>query len=159
MANATATENCFFDQNYDDLNVDNFSNIDSSLLMSLLEDSQAEDGDDEMLRIMIQSLEPEIMNQDSCLETYNSDGSSEDYRFSDVEQLESCSTSPDHHLDFEWIDMEMAYSCPSDEMARYFGHFTEKIETMVHELGGLEDYSQVYYEMHMEEDDYIGLWQ
>ncbi|KAI3457534.1 hypothetical protein Pfo_014197 [Paulownia fortunei] len=159
MANATAAENCFINQSCDDLNVVEFSNIDNSLLMSLLEDSQVEDGDDETLRIVIQSLEQEIMNQDSCLETYNSDGYPEDYRFSDVLQLESCSTSPDHHLDFEWIDMDMAYSSPSDDMTSYFiGHFTDKIENMV-ELGGVGDYSQDCSGVPMEEDYYTGLWQ
>ncbi|KAH6780773.1 hypothetical protein C2S52_012010 [Perilla frutescens var. hirtella] len=157
MANAAATENCFVDG---DLNVDEFSNIDSSLLMSLLDE---EGGDDEMLRSMIESLEPGVMNQDSCSETDNSDdASSEDFGFSRSEvddQLECCSTSPDHHPDFDqWIDMEMAYSCPSYEMTGYFiGRFTGNMV----DLEGLQDYSsQVCYdEMPMEEDDYIGLWQ
>lgn len=118
-----------------DFDVDEFSNI-----------------DEETLRILIQSLEPEVdMNQDS-----------DQYQLSDLDQLESCcSASPDHdHLDFEWLDMEMDYSYPTSY--NFNGHdFTEKIMeeiTMVDQ--GLPDYSQLCYGMTMEEDDhYIGLWQ
>lgn len=143
MASAAASENCFLDQMCDDLNTaDDFSNIDSSFLMSLLNDSQGEDEDDEMLRAVILSLEPEITNHVSCSGTDNS----EDNGFSD----ECCSTSHDHYPDFEWIGMEMEM-----EMTGYFtGNMVE--------VGGLEeDYSQVCYEMAMEEDedDYIDLWQ
>ncbi|GFQ05754.1 hypothetical protein PHJA_002719500 [Phtheirospermum japonicum] len=146
MANAIAAENCFFD--CDDLNAVEFPNIDKSIVMSLLEDSslvQMEDGDDEMLRIVIQSLEREINKSNEY---------SEDCRFSDDEQLESCSTSPDHHrLDFDWIDTEMDYSSPGDEMTSYFiGNYTD-------EIGVLGDYSEFCYEMPMEEDEYCSLWQ
>lgn len=136
MASATAT-------NYDDLNVDEFTNIDTSLLMAFLE---AEDGDDEMFPSTI-----EITNLESCSET--TDDSSEGSLFSEVDELESCSTSPLHHNpDFEWIDnMEMDY-----EMNGYFiAPFTENMA----EFGGLEDYTQTCYGMSMEEDVYIGLWQ
>lgn len=140
-----ATEICFVDQSCDDLNVDELLNIDTSLLMSFLEDSQGEGGGDgEMLRAMIQSLEPEIVNLESCSET---DESSEEYcRFSEVDEVECCSTSPQNHPDFEWMYMEMDYFS-----GRFIGNTVE--------FGGLDDYSQVCYEMAMEEDDYIGLWQ
>ncbi|KAL0443724.1 UNVERIFIED_CONTAM: hypothetical protein Slati_2095100 [Sesamum latifolium] len=152
MAKAIQTETCFWGRSCDDLDDVEFSNIDDSLIMSLLEDSQVEDGDDERLRAVIQSLEAEIMSQNSCLEAYDhSEGCPDDYRFCDVEQPESCSTSPDHCLDFEWIDMETVqtdYSIHNDEMTSYFI-----------ELGGVGDYSQVYnYGMPMEEDDYSDLW-
>lgn len=155
MASFAATENCFLDQSCDDLNVDELLNIDTSMIMSLLEDLQAEDGDGDVLRALVQSLRPEIMNQDSCTETCSSDDSSEECRFSEVDEIECCSnsTSLDHHPNYEWIDMEMDYySCPGYEMTDYF------TENMV-EFGGLEDYSQVCNGMAMEEDDYIGLWQ
>ncbi|KAI3465947.1 hypothetical protein Pfo_022610, partial [Paulownia fortunei] len=157
MANATVTENCSFCTSLDDLNDIEFSNIDSSLIMSLLEDSQVEVGDDERLRSVIQSLEAEIINQDSFLET-NSEGYLEDYQFSDVEQMDSCSTSPDH-IYFEGIDMEVPYCSPTDDMTGYFmGHFADEIENVV-EFVGVTDYSQVCYGMAMEEDGYHGLWQ
>lgn len=125
---------------YDELSVDEFSNMDTSLVMSLL---QEEDRDDDMVRLMIESFEPELVNQ--CLsssETYN------EYAFCDEMS----------HPDFEWVDMEMAYSCPSDEITGY--NFTGRFAA---EYEGLEDYSRVWYDnmpMAMEEeDDYIGLWQ
>lgn len=138
---AATHEICFLDQSSGDLNVDELLNIDTSLLMSFLEDSsQGEGGDGEVLRAMIQSLEPEIMSSGSCSET---DESSEECRFSEVE---CCSISSQNHPDFEWMDMEMDY---------FNGRFTGNVV----EFGGLEDYSQVCYGMDMEEDDYIGLWQ
>ncbi|KAK4438989.1 hypothetical protein Salat_0233500 [Sesamum alatum] len=155
MANATATESCFWYNNRDDIGDTEFLNIDNSLVMSMLDDSEVEDGDNERLRTVIQSLEAEIMSQDSCLGTYDSEGCSDDYRSSD-----SCSTSPDRSLDFEWIDVETDYSCLNDEVAGYFsGQFTDKIENSMLELGEV-DYSQVYnYSMAMEEDEYCRLWQ
>ncbi|PIN16643.1 hypothetical protein CDL12_10701 [Handroanthus impetiginosus] len=145
MANATATENCLLNQSFDDFNVFEFSNIDDSLLMSLLEDLQVEEyGDDERLRFVIQSLEAEIVKQDSCSEIYYQ---SEDYRFSDV--------------GFEWIDMEMDYVSHHYELSSYFiGHYnlSDKIGTMP-EFGGMSDYSHVCYGMPlMEEENYSGLW-
>ncbi|KAG8386669.1 hypothetical protein BUALT_Bualt03G0173100 [Buddleja alternifolia] len=141
--------------------------------MSLLEDSQLllEDniGDNhEKLRSVIQPLEAEINDAnidhvESCLEESSSHGYHlEDYRFSDLEQqvlVDSCSTSISDHQDIgdQWIDdMEMAYSYPSDDMITgyFIGDFTDKIATMV-EFGGVEDYSQICYDvMTMEEDDY-----
>lgn len=149
MTGATSADQyVFLDQSCDDLNVDEFSNIDTSLLMALLQDTQTEGGyGDEKLQSMIPSLLPEIMNHESCLET--EDSASEDYLFSEVDDLESCSTSPHHHKDFEWMDMEIGYPC---EMA---GYFTEEMV----EVGGLEDYAQACYGMSMEEDDFIALWQ
>ncbi|KAL1538380.1 hypothetical protein AAHA92_27135 [Salvia divinorum] len=141
MANA---EICFLGQSCDDFNIDDLLTINTSLVMSFLEDSQVEEGDDEVLRAMVESHEPEITSQDSCSETY---------QFSEeVVQLECCS-SMSHHQDFEWIDMEMDYSCPSHEITGYF------ISRNMVELGGLEDYSQLCDGMPMEEDGYIGLWQ
>lgn len=146
MANATVlTEACSFD----DLNDIEFSvsDIDSSLVMSLLEDSQVLEGtDDERLRSVIQSLEAEIINQDSFLQEINS----EDYQFSDVEQIESCSTSPDC-IYFEGFDLEM--------MPYVISHFADEIEN-VFEFVGVSDYSEICCGMAMEEeDDYHGLWQ
>ncbi|KAL3613735.1 hypothetical protein CASFOL_041809 [Castilleja foliolosa] len=100
MANAISAGNYFFD--CEDLNAIEFPNIDESLVLSLLEDSslvQMEDGDDEMLRNVIQSLEREINNSNEYLK---------DCRFSDDEQSESCSTPSDYRgVEFDWIDTEM----------------------------------------------------
>ncbi|KAL2245572.1 UNVERIFIED_CONTAM: hypothetical protein Sindi_2825400 [Sesamum indicum] len=157
MANTTATENCFWYKNSDEIDDTEFLNIDNSLVMSLLEDSEVEDGDNERLRTVIQSLEAEIMSQNSCMGTYDLEGCPDDYRSCDV----SCSTSPDRCLDFEWIDMERDYSYLNDEVGNYFnGQFTDKTGSTMFELGGEVDYSQVFsYAMAMEEDEYCGLWQ
>ncbi|PIM98693.1 hypothetical protein CDL12_28820 [Handroanthus impetiginosus] len=158
MATTIVTENYSFNTGLEDLNDIEFSNIDASFLMSLTEDSQIDD--DERLRSVIQSLEAEILNQNSFLET----NSEEKYQFSSIQQMESCCTSADHDQGhdfyFEGIDMEMPYYCSSaDEMSSYFScHFEDNVENMA-EFGGLTDYSQVCYGMAMEEDDYSGLWQ
>ncbi|KAL1538378.1 hypothetical protein AAHA92_27133 [Salvia divinorum] len=130
------------ESNYDDLSVDEFSNIDTSLVMSLLQEG---DRDDDTLRLMIESFEPGLADQ--CLSSETSVSGDNGYRFCDEMS----------RPDFEWVDMEAAYSCPSDEIAGYFdGRFAAEYE-------GLEDYSRVWYDdmpMAMEEeDDYIGLWQ
>lgn len=130
-----ATEMCFLDQSSDGLNVDELLNIDTSLLMSFLDDSL----DGGVLRAMIQSLdEPAESMSSGCSET------TDECRFSEVE---CCSISSQNHPDFEWMDMEMDY---------FNGRFTGNVV----EFGGIEDYSsRVCYGMDMEEDDYIGLWQ
>ncbi|KAL3613737.1 hypothetical protein CASFOL_041811 [Castilleja foliolosa] len=147
MANAISAGNYFFD--CDDLNAVEFPNIDESLVMSLLEDSslvQMDVEDDEMLRSVIQSLEREINI---------SNENSEECRFSDDEQPESCSTSSDFHgVDFDWIDTDMDYSCLDNEMDSYF------IGNYANEIGVFGDYSEFCYGMPMEEDDeYCSLWQ
>ncbi|KAL3613734.1 hypothetical protein CASFOL_041808 [Castilleja foliolosa] len=145
MANAISTGNYFFD--CDDLNAIEFPNIDESLVLSLLEDSSlVQTKDEEMLTSVIQSLEREINDSNEY---------SKDCRFSDDWQLESCSTSSDKHCDveFDWIDTEMDYSCPDDEMASYFiGNCTD-------ELGVFGDYSEFCYVPMEEEDEYCSLWQ
>lgn len=125
-------ENCFLDD--DDLNLDEFSNIDSSLVLSLMGDARAEDAGD------IESLEPEIVNGCSSSE---SSVSGDEYRFCE-DEAESCSSTASP--EYEWDD-EM------ETMAYFVG-----------EHQGLEDYSQVWYDemmpMAMEEEyDYICLWQ
>lgn len=136
---------------------------DSSLLMTLLEESsQVEDGDDESLRIVIQSLEAEITDQESCLETdVNSDvDCMEDDTQQQMDVHRCCSISPDH-LDFEWNDEEMDYYyCPNDYMAGPFmGCFGDNMENM-NDFVGVRDYSLISYGISMvEEEDYGGLWQ
>ncbi|GER53920.1 DNA replication helicase Dna2 [Striga asiatica] len=152
-------ESCFLDQSFDDLNVDvDFSSIDTSLVMSLLEDSaQVEYGDGEMLRITVKSLGQEIANHGSCLEMYKSDEYyNEDYQIFNVEQPESCSSTFDHNLDdFDWIGAEMDYS----STGYFIANFADKMENMI-EFVALEDYSHFCYEIPMEEDGYAtSLWQ
>lgn len=115
-------ENFFVDESYgDDLDLDELSNIDSSLVLSLMGD-----------------IEPEIMN--GCSSSGTS-VSGDEYRFCEVDEVESCSstTSPE----YEWDD---------------------EMETMAYFVGEHQDYSQVWYDetmpMAMEEEyDYICLWQ
>ncbi|KAI3465945.1 hypothetical protein Pfo_022608 [Paulownia fortunei] len=141
MASTTVTENSCCTTCHNDLDYVEFSNIDTSLLMSLLEDSLVEDRDDERLRNVIQSLEAELVNEASFSES-NSEGYLEYYdQLSDIEKMNSCRTSPDR-LDYEWIDMEMAYSSPIVEMASYF-----------------IDGPQICDGMAVEEAKDIGLWQ
>lgn len=155
MANSTAVETQSFNTSPDDFNDIEFSNIDYSLLISLLDDSPVQ-GVDEDLRTVIQSLEAEIGTDDTFSNT-NSDGFTEDYQSSDAEQLESCATSPDN-LDFQFTDMEMAFDYHSEcDNTDYF-NFTDNMENMI-EFVQERDYSHLYCEMPMEEAEYVSLWQ
>ncbi|KAL2247249.1 UNVERIFIED_CONTAM: hypothetical protein Sindi_2577200 [Sesamum indicum] len=158
MASATIlAENCSFGENLDELNDVEFSNIDSSFIMSLLDDSPVEGGDDQTLISVIQSLESEIMTPNSFLET-NSECCLEDYAFSDVEQMYGCSTSSDH-VYFEGIDGDMSYMSLTNDMTSYFIDQSADLMENVVEFVGLRDYSQVCCGVAIEEDDYNGLWQ
>ncbi|XP_059664514.1 uncharacterized protein LOC132310349 [Cornus florida] len=136
--------------------------INTALLMSLLEESQVEECDDERLRSVIQSLEAVIDpnrldGHDSLVEMEWGSGNLNGCTTpSDGEQLngQDCSTSLD--LDFSWMDVEMVPSSPSDEMTNwYMDSFRDGTDGVI-ELG---DYSQICYGMPLEEHEYGSLWQ
>ncbi|KAL1538379.1 hypothetical protein AAHA92_27134 [Salvia divinorum] len=140
---ANNAEICFHDQSYDDFDLDELLNMDSSLVMSFLEDSQVEEGDDGQVS--------------RAMETYFSDsGSSEECHFSEEVVDDHCTSLSHHQQDFEWIDVEMDYSCPSYEATEYF---IGCMDGDMADVGGLVDYSQICNGMVIEGDGYIGLWQ
>ncbi|KAJ4982366.1 hypothetical protein NE237_033203 [Protea cynaroides] len=97
--------------------------IDSTLLMSLLEESQVEDAEDERLQCIIQSLEAEI---DPCnmRETCKLDvqaGNSEvrapqEFGLEDPYDVSALHSLPTHEFDLPPDDMEKNFSMPSDEL-------------------------------------------
>ncbi|KAL1813010.1 hypothetical protein ACET3Z_023075 [Daucus carota] len=95
---------------------------DSALIMSLLQDSQVEDIDDERLCSAIQSLEAEIgtnvMMNDHDHGISSAVPSLEDFQPSDVLRMKDqhFSISLDDHMDFSWInDVEMVISSPGED--------------------------------------------
>lgn len=91
----------------------------NALLMSLLQDSQFEDGDDERLLSVIQSLEAEIDHSVSMNDHDHNSSSPvpnlEDCQPSDELRMKDqhCPILLDDHMDFNWInDAEMEISSP-----------------------------------------------
>ncbi|KAK9266474.1 hypothetical protein L1049_021386 [Liquidambar formosana] len=147
----------------DDFNQFEVSEINGALLMSLLEESQGEVGDDDRLMSVIRSLEAEI----SPNRTYGLDSpmelefgvNQEDYQLCNAGQVDGqdCSTSAD--LDFGWIDMELTSSSPSDDVTNwYMDPCGDEMDGII-EFGGVSDYSQIYYGVPLEEHGYNSLWQ
>ncbi|KAA8524069.1 hypothetical protein F0562_010500 [Nyssa sinensis] len=108
-------------ENWACINNDEVSEIDGDLLMSLLEESLLDDGNEERLRRVIQSLEAEI--DPIMMEDHNSpmepklDGFMEDCQLSDVRQVDSQDCLTSHDLDINWIDMDVvALSSTYDDM-------------------------------------------
>ncbi|XP_010257766.1 PREDICTED: uncharacterized protein LOC104597731 [Nelumbo nucifera] len=150
------------------------SEIDGDLLMSLLEESQVDqEAEDERLGCVIRSLEAEIDDPNvlgGCGSVVQPElagrrGSCEDCRLQEMGLLEDghhCSGSCASQLsnEFDWIDMDMASSTPSDDMGNWYmdSCADEMIVGMV-ELGEVRDYSQFYYGVPLEENAYSSLWQ
>ncbi|KAL2476559.1 Uncharacterized protein Adt_37295 [Abeliophyllum distichum] len=134
-------ENSFSEMSHDVLNDIEFSDIDSALLESFLEESPMEGGDDEMLRNVIQSLEEDISDHNSIPETYEG-RYVDDCPSLDLDLMDSCSTSSDS-FDFSWN---------TDDMTNYL------MEHGAEQFVGIEDYSQDY-GVPLEETGYISLWQ
>lgn len=92
---------------------------DNALLMSQLQDSHVEDGDNDRLLIVMQSLEPEIdpsvpMN-DHDHNIFSPVPNLENCQPSDVVRMKDqyCSILFDDHMDFSWMnDVEMVISSP-----------------------------------------------
>ncbi|KAL3736076.1 hypothetical protein ACJRO7_025083 [Eucalyptus globulus] len=134
--------------------------VSKDILLSLLEESpQGEERDDEQLNDVIRSLEAEI-NLDMV--------SGSDL----VGELESTGDSFEEHggrytggnsmepLDFDWIDMEMVPSSPSDDMNWYMDRYEDdEIMNNMVEFGVISDYSQIYCGIPLEEQGYGSLWQ
>ncbi|XAR56394.1 hypothetical protein NMG60_11036862 [Bertholletia excelsa] len=140
--------------------------IDSSLLKSLLEESQADECDDERLNSVIRSLEAEIDPNAMSVSDSSMDGewvvsNSDDCQSSDLYQhMDDQDYSMAHDLDhFNWMEVEMAPSLPCDELNNWY---LEPCEVEVNEYGGVtvRDHSHMYhYGVPSEEDAYGSLWQ
>ncbi|GFZ07605.1 hypothetical protein Acr_19g0005420 [Actinidia rufa] len=141
--------------NGDDDEFDQFkvNEIDSDLLMSLLEELHGEECDDERLTSMIRSLEAEInpiVMDGHDLPMHNSDSCQP----SDAAQVDGQDCSMAHDLDLHWMHVEMAPASPSDEMTNWY------MDPCGDEFDGVRDHSQnLYGVVHLEELSYGSLWQ
>ena len=139
------------------------SEIDGAILMmSLLEESQGEERDEERLNCLIRSLEAEINSKamDSQYLTMETDFSVEDGQLCIVGHKEGhdCLVSHDQ-LGSGCIDMQQVTSSPSaDDMNWYLDLCENETDGMI-EVGGLSDYSHMYYGVSLEEQGYRSLWQ
>ncbi|OIT20348.1 PREDICTED: uncharacterized protein LOC109220296 [Nicotiana attenuata] len=118
--------------------------IDSTILMSFLDESQTEYFDDEKLRSVIQSLEAEldpnfITNNPAApnLDSYN-----RDFLFSNMGSEDSSELID---VDFSWMDIEIS-SSPSPS----------NIKIIEFQVGS--DYSQIFTYVPIEEEVYDSLW-
>ncbi|XP_050279665.1 uncharacterized protein LOC126720870 [Quercus robur] len=137
------------------------SEIDSAILMSLLEESQGEERDEDRLNSLIRSLEEEINSNamDSQNSSMKPDFIVEDGQLCIVGNKEGhdCMVSQDQ-LEFGLIDMEPETSSPSDDMNWYMDLCENEMDGII-EVGGLSDYSHMYYGVSLEEQGYRSLWQ
>ncbi|KAI3427626.1 uncharacterized protein J3R85_009485 [Psidium guajava] len=135
--------------------------VSNDILLSLLEESpQGEERDDEQLNDVIRSLEAEINpdtvgGRDLVGELEFTGGSFKGHNG-------RCTVdNPTESLDFDWIDMKMAPSSPSDDMNWYMDRYEDdEMMNNVVEFGVISDYSQIYYGVvPLEEQGYGSLWQ
>ena len=136
------------------------SEVDGAILMSLLEESQAEEGDEDRLNSLIRSLEAEIKS--NAMESHDfsmePDFLAEDGQFCGVGQEvgHDCLVSHDQH-GFGRIGMEPETSSPSDDLNWYMDLCENEMEGIVEV--GFSDYSHMYYGVSIEEQGYRSLWQ
>ncbi|GFZ05284.1 hypothetical protein Acr_17g0008560 [Actinidia rufa] len=124
--------------------------IDGALLLSFLEESLADECDDERLNGVIRSLEAEI---DPNIVMDGGDLSMDNIEWgSESEGCQSFDSGLPHlsDFDFNWVDTEIAPSSPSDEMTNWY---MEPIDGII-EFGGVGDYSHIYYGVPLEEHAY-----
>ncbi|KAF8025990.1 hypothetical protein BT93_F2733 [Corymbia citriodora subsp. variegata] len=157
MASSVARESWASASKIDD---DLGGSVSNDILLSLLEESpQGEERDDEQLNDVIRSLEAEI-NLDT-VDGRDLAGELESTGDSFEEFGRPCAVGNSMEpSDFDWIDLEMAPSSPSDDMSWYMDRYEddEMMNNMV-EFGVISDYSQIYYGLPLEEQGYGSLWQ
>nr|DAD33859.1 TPA_asm: hypothetical protein HUJ06_012710 [Nelumbo nucifera] len=144
------------------------SEIDETLLKSLLEEAQVEETEDERLGCVIRSLEAEIdpNMMDGCGVTKPELGGhgncEEDMGVGDGHNCSSGSCPSQQIInEFDWIDMDMGPSTPSDDMGNWYmdscaGEMVELVE-----FGEvISDYSQFYFGVPLDQEHaYSSLWQ
>ncbi|CAK9157711.1 unnamed protein product [Ilex paraguariensis] len=162
---------CMNGPNHDFHNME-VSEVETALLISLLDESQGDDiCDDERLRSVIQSLEVEIGPQ-MVDDVHNSFVDPSYYTNMALEEGcslseggvhadgQDCSSSCDLDHTY-WMDMEMMLSSPSDCMINwYLDSYGEDMEGMgIFEFGVRDCFSFSYYGNCIEDHEYGSLWQ
>lgn len=142
----------------DDLGVDELMGSNGAILMSLLEELQEEDRDEERLNIVIQSLEAELVNIPS---TMDSESTVQDVGDGNLWNVvggldgQECSVSSS-------VDVDQVACSPSDEMNWYMDSSCCEYEMDCPAAGSewIDDYyCHVSYGVGLEEHAYSSLWQ
>ncbi|KAL2476558.1 Uncharacterized protein Adt_37294 [Abeliophyllum distichum] len=150
------------DGDSDFINSENSQFDQSHVLMSLLDESQNEDCDDERLTNVIRSLEAEIKPNSDCylFDNIEWEGDLVECQSSSDESMNELDFSKLHDLDFQWMDLEMIPSSPSGGMESWYVDPYGQEMGAVTEFGELKNYSQLSYGTPLMEDhDYGFLWQ
>ncbi|XAR68208.1 hypothetical protein NMG60_11003259 [Bertholletia excelsa] len=132
--------------------------IDSALLMSLLEESHAEECDDERLSTVMRSLEAEIDPKMIHGHEFAGDPTSDGCQLSDFKQVDGQDWPVSHDLEFNWMEIDMVPSSPSDDVARwYMGACGDDMQGFIE----FDAASQLYHGAPPEEHTYSygSLWQ
>ncbi|KAI3457535.1 hypothetical protein Pfo_014198 [Paulownia fortunei] len=159
MASMVA-ENWEYMNGHDDSENIEFSQINHNLLMSLLDETQIDDCDDERLKNVIRSLEAEI-DSDGHYAFDNATWESDlvDCQSSNDESNGQDRSMPNDDLDLHWMDMETMPTSPSDGMGSwYMDHHGQGMVGGVTEFGWVKNYSPLCSVTPVEEQDYGSLW-
>lgn len=141
-----------------------FQGVDSAILMSLLDDSEGEENDEDGLNCLIRSLEAEIVNSNSTMDSHSTSSverpelvaDREDGQLEYYGQPQYCSMSHDQ-LGFGGVDIPFPLS-PRDDLNRYMDPCEYEMDGII-EFGGLGEFSHTYCGIALEEQGYRSLWQ
>ncbi|XP_044504285.1 uncharacterized protein LOC123224635 [Mangifera indica] len=128
----------------DDSNGVEVSKFNDALLLSLLEESNGEEYNDEQVNRVIQSLEAEI----------NANMLEASHDLAMEPDVQNCLAS----MEFEWAEMELLPSSPSDGMNWCIDQSENELNFLV-ENGDVSDYPQLYNIVPLEEHSFCSLWQ
>ncbi|CAL9016804.1 unnamed protein product [Prunus brigantina] len=149
-----------------DLGVDELMGSNRFILMSLLEELQEEDRDDERLNIVIQSLEAELVNIPSTMDSESTVQDVEDGNlWNVVGGLDGQECSVSSSVDFDqmgWFDVDQVACSPSDDMNWYMDSCCCEYVMDCPAAGSewIDDYyCHVSYGVGLEEHAYSSLWQ
>ncbi|PRQ30766.1 hypothetical protein RchiOBHm_Chr5g0028181 [Rosa chinensis] len=130
-----------------------------AILMSLLEEFQEEESDDEeRVNSLIQSLEAEITSPSSAMDNNGSGYIDSELTIRDFEEGNDYS---DSLVDSElgWFDMEQVPCSPSGDMNWYMDSCEYKMDCLNDSGIWVGDYSHICYGAGLEDNGYNSIWQ
>ncbi|PIN16645.1 hypothetical protein CDL12_10703 [Handroanthus impetiginosus] len=160
MASSMVAENWDYADGHDGSESLELSQINQNLLMSLLDETQIDDCDDERLINVIRSLEAEIdFDGQHAIDNAMWESDLVDCQSSNDELNGQDRSLPHDNLDLHWMDMETIPSSPSGAMGNwYMDHNGQGIMGSGNEFGGAKNYSNFWNGTPLEEQDYGSLW-
>ncbi|KAJ7948850.1 putative Heat stress transcription factor B-4b [Quillaja saponaria] len=137
--------------------------MDGDLLMSLLEESQTDERDEDQLNSLIRSLEAEIKvdtmeGQDLVSNIIGEECSGQSWK---VGQMDGRDCSVSHDFDeFGWVDMDVVPSSLGEDMNWYMNPYGGEMDGIIEFIGNEDEhYSKIYHESDLGEYGYSSLWQ